>query len=206
MPFWHLAYFWQQNCAVTTQTHFAYLLTITMKKPADSQEKAPLEPSKGKSKADKKASPTLGLKKVQEELATANDKYLRLYAEFENFRRRTAQEKVALINTAGEGILKQLLPIVDDFERALAALPATDKATQEGIQLIYDKLLHLLQQASVQPMPLEKGAAFDTELHEAVTQMPTDDPALKGKVVDVLEKGYLLQEKVLRFAKVVTGA
>jgi len=101
------------------------------------------------------------------------------------------------------------LPIVDDFERALAALQSTDAtapATQEGIRLIYEKLTHLLQQEGVQPMPLEKGTAFDAELHEAVTQIPVEDKEMQGKVLEVLEKGYLLKEKVLRFAKVVTGA
>lgn len=148
-------------------------------------------------------------KKVQEDLAAANDKYLRLYSEFENFRRRAAKEKLSLIETASEGILKKLLPIVDDFERALGAFQSTDtapQAMQEGVRLIYEKLIHLLQQAGVQLMPLDKGTAFDTELHEAVTQISVKDKAMQGKVLEVLEKGYLLKEKVLRFAKVVTGA
>jgi molecular chaperone GrpE len=149
------------------------------------------------------------LTKAQEDLAAANDKYLRLYSEFENFRRRAAKEKLYLIETAGESILKKLLPITDDFERALDALQSTDaapQAMQEGVRLIYEKLAHLLQQEGVQPMPLEKGTVFDAELHEAVTQIPAADKAMQGKVLDVLEKGYLLKEKVLRFAKVVTGA
>ena len=177
-----------------------------MKKQSDTPTEALQTPQADKPTPDKKTAPTQALKQAQEEAAAANDKYLRLYAEFENFRRRTAQEKVALVTTAGESLLKKLLPIVDDFERALAALPHTDTATQEGIQLIYDKLLHLLQQAGVQPMAVDKGADFDTALHEAVTQVPAEETALQGKVVDVIEKGYLLQEKVLRFAKVVTGA
>lgn len=149
------------------------------------------------------------LKKTQEDLAASNDKYLRLYSEFENFKRRVAKEKLDLIETASEGILKKLLPILDDFERALASLQANNEApqaTQEGVRLIYEKLTHLLQQAGVKPMSLDKGAVFDTEFHEAVTQMPVDDKAMQGKVLDVIEKGYLLKEKVLRFAKVVTGA
>ncbi|MEM9417416.1 MAG: nucleotide exchange factor GrpE [Bacteroidota bacterium] len=173
--------------------------------PKATQEPAP-SPDK---KTSKKESATQALKKAEEELATANDKYLRLYSEFENFRRRSAKEKLLLVETAGEGILTKLLPIVDDFERALAAIRATNttaQATQEGIQLIYEKLLRLLQQADVQPMPLEKGTPFDPELHEAVTQVATEDTEMKGRVLDVVEKGYLLKEKVLRFAKVVTGA
>lgn len=147
--------------------------------------------------------------KSQDALSEAHDKYLRLYSEFENFRRRAAKERLALVETAGATILKKLLPIADDFERSLASLQATDEATQAiqaGIRLIHDKLVHLLQQAGVQPMLVEKGMAFDAELHEAVTQIPTADKNMQGKVLEVLEKGYLLQEKVLRFAKVVTGA
>lgn len=149
------------------------------------------------------------LEQVQAELVASNDKYLRLYSEFENFRRRVAKEKLALIDTACEDILRKLLPVVDDFERALASLQADEKvpqAMQAGVQLIYEKLMHLLQQAGVQPMLLDKGAVFDTEFHEAVTQVPVEGEDMQGKVLDVLEKGYFLKEKILRFAKVVTGA
>jgi molecular chaperone GrpE len=149
------------------------------------------------------------LQKAQEDLAAANEKHLRLYSEFENFRRRVNKEKIYLMEAAGEGILKKLLPIADDFERALASLQSTDaafRATKEGISLIHEKFIHLLQQEGVQPMPLEKGTVFDAEFHEAVTQIPAEYEDMKGKVIEVLEKGYLLKEKVLRFAKVVTGA
>ena len=149
------------------------------------------------------------LQQTEEELAAANEKYLRLYSEFENFRRRSAKEKLTLVETASEGILTKLLPVVDDFERGLTAMSSVDadpKATQEGIQLIYGKLQHVLQQAGVKPMEIAKGASFDTEFHEAITQMPVEEAAMKGKVIDVTEKGYMLKEKVLRFAKVVTGA
>ncbi len=159
--------------------------------------------------ADKKESLTNTLKEANEALAAANDKYLRLYSEFENFRRRNAKEKLDLIATAGEGILKNLLLIADDFERALEALQQGQggpEAAQEGIKLIHNKLIHLLQQAGVKPMLVEKGVAFDTKLHEAVTQLPVEDRAMQGKVIDVIEKGYWLKEKVLRFAKVVIGA
>lgn len=173
------------------------------------------QPSQGEVKKDpQKPTPdTAGQaeepEKAQAALAEANDKYVRLYAEFENFRRRAAKEKLALIETASEDILKKLLPIIDDFERALSALqqdgtPA--EAMQEGIKLIYDKLIHLLHQVGVQPMELTKGTDFDAELHEAVTQTPVEDKALQGKVVDILEKGYCLKDKVLRFAKVVIGS
>lgn len=147
--------------------------------------------------------------KVQEELAQAHDKHLRLYSEFENFRRRVAKEKLTLIATAGKDVLKKFLPIVDDLERALGTLSSDDAAAKglhEGVKLIHDKFTQLLQQAGVKPMLLDPGTAFDADLHEAITQIPVEDPALKGKIVDVVEKGYLLQDTVLRFAKVVTGA
>ncbi len=167
--------------------------------PPPAATEAPAPPDQ-QPQAAPEAQPTL-----QQELTAANDKYVRLYAEFENFRRRTAQEKATLISTAGEDLLKKLLPIVDDFERALAALPAADAATQQGIQLIYDKLVQLLQQAHVQPMTVTQGTPLDTALHEAIAQAPTQDPTLQGRIIDITEKGYLLNDKVLRFAKVVIG-
>ncbi|MEL6413140.1 MAG: nucleotide exchange factor GrpE, partial [Bacteroidota bacterium] len=117
------------------------------------------------------ASPEKALTQAQQALQEANEKHLRLYAEFENFRRREAKEKLARIAAASQNVLEKLLPIVDDFERALQVLQADD-ATQEGIQLIYDKLSRLLQQEGVQPMELAPGATFDPELHEAITQAP----------------------------------
>ncbi|MEL6539176.1 MAG: nucleotide exchange factor GrpE [Bacteroidota bacterium] len=145
------------------------------------------------------------LAQAQQALKEADDKYMRLYAEFENFRRREAKERLARIAAASQGVLEKLLPVVDDFERALQALQV-DTAAQEGIRLIYDKLTHLLHQEGVQPMELAPGASFDAELHEAITQAPTEDPEMKGRIIDVVSKGYVLRDKVLRFAKVVIGA
>ena len=180
-----------------------------MEEHLNNPEEAQSSVSSTDKKAHKKETTAQALKKVEEDLAAANEKYLRLYSEFENFRRRSARERLLLVETASGDVLVKLLPVVDDFERALEAMNNTDadlKATQEGIQLIYDKLLQLLQQAGVKSMETAKGTPFDTEFHEAITQMPVEDAAMKGKVIDVIEKGYLLQEKVLRFAKVVTGA
>ena len=151
------------------------------------------------------------LQKMQEDLSTANEKYIRLYAEFDNFRKRTNQEKLTLIDTASERILHRVIPIIDDFERALVSFPKKEAISetfvvvQEGIKLIYDKMLHLLEQSGVQPMAVVKGSTFDTELHEAITKTPVTDTQLCGKVVDVIEKGYLLKNKVLRYAKVIIG-
>lgn len=180
-----------------------------MKKNSDNSKDSQNTVASPDEQIEKNEQPIQVLEKTQEELAAANDKYLRLYSEFENLRRRTAKEKLTLVETASEGILAKLLPVVDNFERALEAMKSPDanlEATQEGIQLVYSKLLQLLEQASVKSMEIEKGDSFDTEFHEAVTQVPTEDTELKGKVIDVAEKGYMLKEKVLRFAKVITGA
>lgn len=135
-----------------------------------------------------------------------NDKYLRLYSEFENFRRRTSKERLELINTAGEEIIKAVLPVVDDFERALKSIDNTeDKAAiKEGIDLIYNKLYHILNSKGLEPMN-SMHEQFNADLHEAITQIPAEKEEWKGKVVDEIEKGYLLKGKVIRYAKVVVG-
>ncbi len=145
---------------------------------------------------------------LKKELDEAKDKYLRLYSEFENFRRRTAKERVELIKTAGEDVLGALIPVVDDFERAKKAIDGREAegSVNEGVDLIYHKLIKVLDQKGLKAMEVEKGDEFNTELHEAVTQFPAPEESLKGKVIDVLEKGYVLGDKVIRFAKVVTGA
>jgi molecular chaperone GrpE len=137
----------------------------------------------------------------------ANDKYLRLYSEFDNFRRRSARERIDLVATAGSDVIKALLPVVDDFERALKNLEdnAENAATREGILLIYNKMKHTLQGKGLEEMKT-LGEAFDADLHEALTQIPAPSDDLKGKVVDELEKGYYLHGKVIRYAKVVVGS
>jgi molecular chaperone GrpE len=147
------------------------------------------------------------LDKAKAELAESKDKYLRLYSEFENYRRRTSKEKLDLILTANEGLISSLLPIIDDFERAEKSNSEdTDlKSVQEGMSLIANKFNNALIQKGLKVMESKQGIAFDPELHEAITQIPAPKPKLKGKVVDVVEKGYFLGEKVVRFAKVVIG-
>ena len=144
---------------------------------------------------------------IGSELAVMKDKYLRLYADFENFRRRTAKEKLELTSTASEGLMVTLLPVVDDFERAIQALASTTDvaAAQEGIGLIYSKLTKVLESKGLKPMA-SKGEPFNADLHESVTQFPAPTEDLKGKVIDEIEKGYLLNNKVIRYAKVIVGA
>lgn len=146
--------------------------------------------------------------KLEQELAEAKDKYLRLYSEFENFRRRNAKERIDLIKTASSDLMVELLPTIDDFERANKANQSQEdiEAVKEGFNLISTKLMKTLESKGLKLMDTEKGTAFDADLHEAVTQFPVEDEKLKGKIIDTVEKGYYLGERVIRFAKVVIGA
>ncbi|MDH4088922.1 MAG: nucleotide exchange factor GrpE [Cyclobacteriaceae bacterium] len=144
--------------------------------------------------------------KLQAELELQKEKYIRLYSEFENFRRRTAKEKLEMIQSANEQLLKALLPVADDFERAEKAFADKNDKDLEGFLLISNKFKKTLDQAGVKVMEVKQGAAFDADFHEAITQIPVADNALKGKVVEVVENGYLLIDKVIRYAKVVVGS
>ncbi|MCK5028958.1 MAG: nucleotide exchange factor GrpE [Bacteroidales bacterium] len=142
----------------------------------------------------------------KEIIAELNDKYLRLAAEYDNYRRRTLKEKMELSKSAGEDILVNILPVMDDFERGLGNIDqAKDiNAVKEGIRLIYNKFDEFLKQRGVKEIEA-KEKEFDTDLHEAITKIPAPNNKLKGKVVDVIEKGYYLNEKIIRFSKVVIG-
>lgn len=141
------------------------------------------------------------------EIADLKDKYLRLYADFENFRRRTAKEKLEMISGASADTVKLILPIVDDFERAKVSFDSsTDvEALKEGVDLIYTKLYKALESKGLKAME-SKGADFDAEIHESIAQFPAPSEDLKGKVIDEIEKGYYLNDKVIRYAKVIVGA
>lgn len=146
------------------------------------------------------------LEKKDIEYKELHDKYIRLFSEFDNFRKRTAKEKLDLMATAGSDIIKEMLPILDDFERAMATNQEVQDidAIKEGFTLIHNKLIHNLTNKGVKPMN-SLHEEFDVNKHEALTQIPAPSEDLKGKVVDVIEKGYLLNDKVIRFAKVVVG-
>ncbi len=136
-----------------------------------------------------------------------HDKHVRLFAEFDNFRKRTAKERLELIQFAGENTLKAILPVVDDFDRAVTNNVNVEDvvAVKQGMELIQQKLLHILAAQGLKPMDNALGAAFDTDLHEAITKAPAPSDDLKGKVIDVVENGYTLHDKVVRYAKVVVG-
>jgi molecular chaperone GrpE len=150
------------------------------------------------------AGETGALTKLQDELAEARDKYLRLYAEFENHRRRTAKEKLEMIQGANENLIKTLLPVIDDFERAEKSIKELSEKDASGILLIYQKLKKVLEQFGVKAMETQDN--FNPDLHEAITQVPAPNESKKGKIIDVVERGYLLNDKVIRFAKVVVGS
>ena len=144
-------------------------------------------------------------KTAEEKLAKEKDDYVRLMAEFETFRRRTAEEKLALVSSAASETIKGLLPVLDDCERAMELLKtSSDEAAKEGTGLIYDKLMKYLKTKGLEKIEA-KGKKFDTDFHEAVAQVPVEDKDKKGLVYDVIETGYTLGGKILRYAKVVVG-
>lgn len=143
---------------------------------------------------------------LKEELANEKDKFLRLYAEFENYKKRTTKERIELFKTANQDVLQSMLPILDDFDRAWNEISKSeDKTLVEGIQLIHNKLKDTLSSKGLELVELKAGDAFDADFAEAVTQIPAPSEDLKGKIVDVIEKGYKLGDKIIRYPKVVTG-
>lgn len=177
------------------------------KEPADKKDKQDKKSGKdtGK-KADKKQDKDKRIDELGKQLKEMQDKYLRLSAEFDNYRKRTLKEKMELTKSAGENILQDILPVMDNFERAQQSVhEAKDlDAVREGIDLIYNRFKEFLEQNGIKEIDA-MDQPFDTEYHEAVTKIPAPDEDKKGKVVDVIQKGYYLNDKVLRYAKVVVG-
>ena len=161
-----------------------------------------------KSTAEKKGSKADVSKKLEElneSLNQEKEKYLRLFAEFENFKKRTTKERIELFKTAGQEVISAILPILDDFERAINQTPEEDKKSIEGFLLINNKLADVLKSNGLNVTETKIGDAFDAEIHEAITLIPTQDDAQKGKIIDITEKGYQLGDKIIRFPKVVLG-
>jgi molecular chaperone GrpE len=142
----------------------------------------------------------------EQELLQEKDKFLRLFAEFENYKRRTAKERLELIKTATKDLMKSILPVLDDFERGLAEIKkAKDKELLKGMELIYKKLQNTLESKGLQMIKVKKGEAFNPDVHEAITQIPAPNEKMVGKIIDVLENGYKLGDTVIRYPKVVVG-
>jgi len=163
------------------------------------------KPSKKKVRKAKKATEEL-IEDEKIKYAELNDKYLRLFSEFDNFRKRTIKERMELTKLASQDVIMSMLPVVDDFERAIQAFDDTKEteSLKEGVNLIYNKFKSILNSKGVECME-SKGKEFDTDFHEALTQIPAPSEELKGKVIDVIEKGYTMNGKIIRFAKVVVG-
>ncbi len=146
------------------------------------------------------------LEELQAEIEASKDRYLRTFAEFENYKRRTEREKIELYKTAGADVLKSLLPVLDDFERALKEIEKSgDKDLVKGILLINNKLQETLRAKGLEKMDIRAGDDFSADRHEAVTQIPAPDKKLIGKIVDVIENGYTLGDKIIRYPKVIIG-
>lgn len=168
----------------------------------------PQEKASKAEKQEKKKSEELHkkLEELEAKLGKEHDDYLRLMAEFETFRRRSAEERLAIVGSASADTIKGLLPVLDDCERAMELLAkSSDEAAKEGTALIYNKLMDYLKTKGLSVIEA-KGAKFDVDFHEAVTQFPAPTPEMKGMVIDVVQTGYTLNGKVLRYAKVVVGA
>ncbi len=144
---------------------------------------------------------------AEELLLAEKDKFLRLFAEFENYKKRTTRERVELFKTAGQEVMTSLLPVVDDFERALSHIEEDKEAEElrKGVLLVYQKFYNTLEQKGLSKIETNAGDVFDAEIHEAITQIPAPSKNLKGKVIDCVEKGYKLGDKIIRYPKVVIG-
>lgn len=179
----------------------------------ESQDSAAVqeEPASGKKetkkdKGHKKSKAEEQLEKAENDIIELKDKHIRLQAEFDNYRKRTLKERMELLKTASESLLVNILPVIDDFDRAIQMLDIVEEENhvKEGVHLIYNKFKDFLKQNGVREIEA-KEKDFDTDLHEAITKIPAPTEELKGKIVDVVQKGYLLNDKVIRHSKVVIG-
>ena len=180
--------------------------TVEKEVVAEELQPEPHEKKKKSEKGDKTRHRDEELKALQARMDEVSDKYVRLAAEFDNYRRRTAKERLELISTAGEDVIKGMLPVLDDCERALQVLreSGSDKAAIEGTELIFNKLMTYLKGRGLSVIEAV-GKELDTDYHEAVAQFPVQESDKKNRIVDVIQQGYMLNDKVIRFAKVVVG-
>lgn len=171
------------------------------------EEEVPVKVEHGSEKSkSKKNKGENKLVELQEELQNEKDRYLRLFAEFENYKKRTGRERVELFKTASQDLMVSLLPVLDDFDRGLKEIEKTeDDSLFKGVELISNKLKETLKSKGLETVETQKGDIFDPEIHEAVTQIPSPSKDMKGKIIDVIEEGYKLGDKIIRFPKVVIG-
>lgn len=181
------------------------------KKQEEIQEEEVIKDEKGakpkkKSKSSKKDKQADRIEELEQELSESKDKFLRLFAEFDNFKKRTAKERIDFRATAGLDTLQAFLPVMDDFDRAkkVAETEGNEEVFSEGVTLVYQKLKSVLTSKGIKNME-STGEAFDPELHEAITEIPAPTEELKGKIIDTIEQGYTLNDKIIRYARVVVG-
>lgn len=185
-------------------------LKMSKKEKKEKVEESPIEES-ATATAEKENIETKSEKSIEEQLqdqiSEEKDKFMRLFAEFENYKKRTSRERMDLFKTASEDVMLALLPILDDFERALTHIEEDKEAEElrKGVLLIYNKLVNTLEQKGLSKIEVNQGDDFNADDHEAVTQIPAPSDDLKGKIIDVIERGYKLGDKVIRFPKVVIG-
>ncbi len=178
----------------------------TKDKKENKEEAKTKSSTKKTTKKTKKSSSQKKAEALQKQLDELNDKYLRLYSEFDNYRKRNAKERIELLKSASQEVILDVLPVIDDLERAIQSFEEHNlsKEAKKGVELIYNKLMNILKQKGLEAIDA-KGKEFDTDFHEAITNVPAPSDDLKGKVVDVIQNGYLLNGKIIRFAKVVVG-
>jgi molecular chaperone GrpE len=156
--------------------------------------------------ADNEETVETSLEKLEQAVASEQDKFLRLFAEFENYKKRTSKERMDLFKTANQEVIVAMLPVVDDFERAMKELSKDkDSELYKGVSLIQNKFIGVLKNKGLEEVVVSAGDTFDSEMHDAITQIPAPDKKMKGKVIDVIEKGFQLGDKIIRHPKVVVG-
>ncbi len=173
---------------------------------AEPQQEEQTTPNEAEKEEKAELTPEEEIVELKQQVGELKDKYLRVYAEFENFRKRSVREKLDMMKTAAQDTMSVLLPVLDDFDRAKKASdsPDSEEKLPEGIELLYDKMYNVLKNKGLAPME-SNGETFDAELHEAITEIPAPTEEMKGKVIDTVEKGYKLKDKIIRHAKVVVG-
>ncbi len=181
-------------------------LNMTADETPEKEVDGTVEEKPKKEKKAKKQSSKEQIASLEADLAEAKDKYLRLFAEFENFKKRNMRERLDLLKTAGQDTINKILPVLDDFDRAKKSAEdeSTEEQLSEGVLMVYNKLYSVMGSLGVKGIETN-GETFDPELHEAITEIPAPTEDMKGKIIDTIEKGYHLNDKIIRFAKVVVG-
>ena len=189
-----------------TEAQASYTQEETEKQNSNAQAEFAERQAEAERQASDAAQADEAISILEAELHKEKDKFMRLFAEFENYKRRTAKERQDLLKSAGQDVIQSLLPVLDDFDRALVEISKSeDENLLRGVELIHSKLLSTLRSKGLEEIPVAASDAFDSDIHEALTQTTAPTPELKGKIIDVVEKGYKLGEKIIRYPKVVVG-